>query len=74
MSSRITVLKILEIFWLILGCIALIGFTYKAVSEGVQTNKNYMLLFIGLIGLLMFYLRRKKRKFLERQLEQEQNN
>ena len=74
MSSRITVLRILEIFWFILGCIALAGFAYKASSEGVAGNKNYYLLFIGLISLVMFFLRRRKRIFLEKQIKQEQNN
>lgn len=74
MSNRITVLKVLEIFWLILGCIAIVGFCYKAMTEGYKTNNNYLLLFIGIIGLLMFFLRRKKRKFLEEESRKQQNN
>lgn len=74
MSSRIKILKILELFWLIMGCFALGGFIYKAISEGMHANKNYMLLFISCISFLMFVLRRKKRKFLEDKFVKEEDS
>jgi len=58
--------KIYEMLWLVIAIFAVLTIIYQLATKDGLDNKDYILLFIGAIALMMYFFKRRNRRFFEK--------